>query len=95
MVQSGCFGVLIGFEIMPENLIRMNKGLGWNSVQDMETSIKLIHQKGLRIYATFLSGYDHDTKDDFNTVLDLYTKQDFYGRFNHLTPFPEQNFMKD
>jgi len=89
MVKSGCQGVLIGFEsLSPENLKKMNKGM-MSSVQEMEKSIHLIHKKGLRIYATFLFGYDNDTKEDFNTVLNFCIRNKiFMVGFNHLTPFP-------
>jgi radical SAM superfamily enzyme YgiQ (UPF0313 family) len=89
MVQSGCQGVLIGFESLnSENLKKMNKS--FNQVKDgMENAIRKIHKAGLRLYATFLFGYDNDTINDFETTLKFCIRNKlFMVAFNHLTPFP-------
>jgi len=89
MVRSGCKGVLIGFESLnSSNLKKMKKGL-LPSIKEIEAAIKIIHQKNLRIYATFLFGYDDDVDDDFDRVLEFSIRNGFYiVGFNHLTPFP-------
>jgi len=89
MVKSGCQGVLIGFESLhPDTLKQMNKGFNYTGTQLQEAIIK-VHKKGLRIYATFLFGYGHDSEDDFKRVLDFCLKtRIFMVGFNHLTPFP-------
>ena len=89
MVQSGCQGVLIGFESLnAENLRKMGKSL-LTSEKEIEAAIRKIHRSGLRIYATFLFGYDHDQPGDFDRVLDLCIRTKiFMVGFNHLTPFP-------
>lgn len=89
MAKSGCQGVLIGFEnLNPANLKLMNKRMN-RSVVEMETAIKKIHEKGMRIYATFLFGYEYDRPEDFNEVLDFCIRNKvFMVGFNNLTPFP-------
>jgi radical SAM superfamily enzyme YgiQ (UPF0313 family) len=89
MVKSGCQGVLIGFEnLNPANLSLMNKKMN-KSVEKMEAAIRRIHQRGMRIYATFLFGYEHDKPDDFDKVLDFCVRNKvFMVGFNNLTPFP-------
>lgn len=89
MVQSGCQGVLIGFEsLSPYNLKKMQKSM-ISSKEKMTVAINTIHKKGLRIYATFLFGYDEDTEEDFDTVLNFCVDNKlFMVGFNHLTPFP-------
>lgn len=89
MVKSGCQGVLIGFEnLNPDNLKLMNKKMN-RSVDEMESAIKRIHKKGIRIYATFLFGYEHDRREDFDEVLDFCIRNKvFMVGFNNLTPFP-------
>jgi len=89
MVDSGCQGVLIGFEsLSAENLKRMKKGI-LTKIEEIEKAIKTIHDKGLRIYATFLFGYDNDKPEDFNRVLKFCIRNKvFMVGFNHLTPFP-------
>jgi len=89
MVESGCQGVLIGFESLNgQNLKRMKKRL-LSSIEAIENAIKRIHRAGLRIYATFLFGYENDTPDDFDKVLNFCVRNKFFMvGFNHLTPFP-------
>jgi hypothetical protein len=44
---------------------------------------------GLRIYGTFIFGYDHDTADTFAEAVDFAKSQAmFIAAFNHITPFP-------
>jgi radical SAM superfamily enzyme YgiQ (UPF0313 family) len=89
MAESGCQGVLIGFESLnPDNLKLMNKT--FNAVDGgPEKAVKIIHQHGLRLYATFLYGYKNDTKEDFEGILNFCIKNRiFMVGFNHLTPFP-------
>ncbi len=95
MVDSGCQGVLIGFEsLSPDNQRVMNKSM-IPSMDRMTNAIKKIHKKGIRIYATFLFGYEFDTPNEFNRVLDFCMKNKFFMvGFNHLTPFPGTQLYK-
>ena len=44
---------------------------------------------GIRIYGTFIFGYDHDTPETFERSLDFALDQNlFIAAFNHITPFP-------
>jgi radical SAM superfamily enzyme YgiQ (UPF0313 family) len=89
MVQSGCQGVLIGFESLnPDNLRQMNKA--FNAVAGgPEQAVKIIHDHKLRLYATFLYGYNNDQKEDFQQIIDFcINNKIFMVGFNHLTPFP-------
>ncbi len=89
MVKSGCQGVLIGFESLNlGNLAQMNKKMISN-LRDIENAIRIIHKFGLRIYATFIFGYDNDSKEDFNNVVRFCIKNKFFMvGYNNLTPFP-------
>ncbi|MBN1952507.1 MAG: B12-binding domain-containing radical SAM protein [Bacteroidales bacterium] len=89
MSRSGCQGVLIGFEnLRPENLKEMKKGL-FRDIEELGQAIRTIHRNGLRIYGTFLFGYDHDKPEDFDLVLKFCIRNKlFMVGFNHLTPFP-------
>ncbi len=89
MAESGCVGVLIGFESLNiENLKIMNKS--FNKIHgDTNEAIQRIHKAGIRIYATFLFGYDNDKKEDFEKVYRFCRNNKlFMVAFNHLTPFP-------
>lgn len=86
---SGCQGVLIGFESLNrENLKRMNKS--FNATRGgMEEAVKRLHKHAIRLYATFIFGYDNDSIHTFRETLDFCLRHKlFMVAFNHLTPFP-------
>jgi radical SAM superfamily enzyme YgiQ (UPF0313 family) len=89
IAASGCQGVLIGFESLnPENLRRMNKGFNLMKggfVQALEN----LRRHRIRLYITFVFGYDEDTPESFARTVDFANEHKFYiAAFNHLTPFP-------
>ncbi len=89
MQKSGCVGMLIGFEsLSSENLKAMNKGFNEFSGGYSEALAKL-RDHAVKIYATFVFGYDHDTPDLFERTLEFAMQQKFFvAAFNHLQPFP-------
>jgi radical SAM superfamily enzyme YgiQ (UPF0313 family) len=89
IVRSGCQGLLIGFESLnPANLKKMNKG--FNTMQGgFETALANLRRHNIRLYITFIFGYDEDTEASFSETVAFALKHKFYiGAFNHLTPFP-------
>ena len=89
LVRSGCQGVLIGFESLnPENLRAMNKD--FNLMRGgFATALGNLRRFGIRLYATFIFGYDRDTPSCFPETVDFALEHRFYiTAFNHLTPFP-------
>ena len=89
MKQSGCMGVLIGFESLDSgNLETMGKLVNMR-IGDYDEAVETIRHHGLGIYATFVFGYDNDTEDTFSRTLRFALKQKFFfAAFNHLVPFP-------
>ncbi|MCD4781978.1 MAG: B12-binding domain-containing radical SAM protein [Candidatus Omnitrophica bacterium] len=89
MRASGCQGVLIGFESLnPQNLKAMNKRFNYTNIK-YEEAIQRLNAYTLRLYATFVFGYDYDVIDDFKRTLDFCVQHKiFMAAFNHLTPFP-------
>jgi len=87
--QSGCAGVLIGFETLdPLNLLSMNKRFNMMK-SGYEGAMQNLHKYRIRVYATFIFGYDHDTHSSFEETVDFAIAHRFYiAAFNHLTPFP-------
>jgi radical SAM superfamily enzyme YgiQ (UPF0313 family) len=87
--RSGCQCVLIGFESLnPENLASMNKG--FNTMKGgYEQALANLRRYGIRLYITFVFGYDHDRASSFVESV-AYARQHrfFIAAFNHLTPFP-------
>jgi radical SAM superfamily enzyme YgiQ (UPF0313 family) len=87
--RSGCMGVLIGFESLnPENLRAMNKS--FNTMRGgYLKALENLRRYDIRLYGTFVFGYDHDTPDDFPETVAFAREHGFYiAAFNHLTPFP-------
>lgn len=95
MKAAGCELILIGFEsIDPATLAAMGKR--WSSsLGERETLVRRIHDAGIGIYATFVFGYDNDTRDTFARTLDFARQSAFHSAaFNHLLPFPGTRLYK-
>jgi radical SAM superfamily enzyme YgiQ (UPF0313 family) len=86
---SGCAGLLIGFESLNEDSLRQMGKSARCRADAFAGAIEKIHARGIRICASFLFGYDHDTADAFPATLAFASRQRFMlALFNHLTPFP-------
>ena len=86
---SGCEGLLIGFESLnPDNLRDMGKG--FNTMRGgFEEALANLRRHGLKLYLTFVFGYDADTTESFAETVEFAKRHElFIGAFNHLTPFP-------
>jgi len=86
---SGCQGVLIGFESLDEtNLATMKKNFN-TSGGGYEVALANLRKHGIRIYATFIFGYDNDTPEAVARAVEFAKDHGFFiTAFNHLTPFP-------
>lgn len=89
LVRSGCQGVLIGFESLnPSNLAAMNKT--FNTARGgFAKALANLRKHRVRVYGTFVFGYDGDTSASFAETVDFAEEHAMYiAAFNHLTPFP-------
>jgi radical SAM superfamily enzyme YgiQ (UPF0313 family) len=89
LAASGCEGVLIGFESLDlDNLKQMNKG--FNLMKGgFETALANLRKYRIKLYITFVFGYDRDSKESFSRTVEFAKNHKFYiAAFNHLTPFP-------
>jgi radical SAM superfamily enzyme YgiQ (UPF0313 family) len=89
LARSGCQGVLIGFESLNEaNLAAMNKS--FNTMRGgYEVALANLRRHRIRLYGTFIFGYDGDTAQSFQETVTFARERGFYiAAFNHLTPFP-------
>ena len=89
LTRSGCQGVLIGFESLnPANLAAMNKS--FNTARGgFAKALANLRKHRVRVYGTFVFGYDGDTAQSFGETVDFAEAHGFYiAAFNHLTPFP-------
>lgn len=89
LARSGCKGVLIGFETLDEaNLKQMKKSFN-NMKGGYEVALSNLKKHGIRVYGTFVFGYENDTERSFDEAVDFAISKDMYvAAFNHLTPFP-------
>jgi radical SAM superfamily enzyme YgiQ (UPF0313 family) len=95
LVRSGCKGVLIGFESLdPANLKDMNKS--FNTMRGgFDAALANLKRHNVRVYGTFIFGYDRDTPDSFDRSVDFAQRHGLYiAAFNHLTPFPATPLYK-
>jgi radical SAM superfamily enzyme YgiQ (UPF0313 family) len=86
---SGCQGLLIGFESLdPENLRQMGKAV--NLAQgDFEQAMANLRKQRIRVYGTFVFGYDNDTPETFERAYEFAVRHGLYlCGFNHLVPMP-------
>jgi radical SAM superfamily enzyme YgiQ (UPF0313 family) len=89
LARSGCQGVLIGFESLDEaNLAAMNKS--FNTMRGgYERALANLRRHRIRLYGTFIFGYDGDRRESFGETVAFAREHAFYiAAFNHLTPFP-------
>jgi radical SAM superfamily enzyme YgiQ (UPF0313 family) len=89
IARSGCQGVLIGFESLnAKNLAAMNKT--FNTARGGFTkALANLRKHRIRIYGTFVFGYDGDTATSFDETVSFAQEHSMYiAAFNHLTPFP-------
>lgn len=88
MRDSGCMGILIGFESLDdETLKKLNKEFNFDI--DREEAIGKIHSYDLKIYATFVFGNDEDKKEVFEHTYEFAKKHKFFvTAYNHIVPFP-------
>lgn len=87
--RSGCQGLLVGLESMDAtSLKRMNKGFNLMRGGPAE-ALANFRRFGLRIYGTFIFGYDTDTPKSLDESVRFAREQGlFIAAFNHITPFP-------
>jgi radical SAM superfamily enzyme YgiQ (UPF0313 family) len=87
--KSGCAVLLVGFESIDRDCLRaMNKAFN-RGADALEVAVRRLRDKGVKLYATFVFGYDTDAPDVFERTLDFAMQQRFFvAAFNALQPFP-------
>jgi len=87
--QSGCQGLLVGFESLKPEVIQ-SMGKNFNMAKGgYGPAIARFRKFGIRLYGTFIIGYDGDSRETVESTLEFALKEQFFlAAFNHLTPFP-------
>jgi radical SAM superfamily enzyme YgiQ (UPF0313 family) len=89
LARAGCRGVLIGFESLDADNLRLMKK-GFNLMQGgYRVALANLRRHGIPVYGTFVFGYEHDDDGSFDRAVDFALQEDMYiAAFNHMTPFP-------
>ena len=92
--RSGCTGLLMGFEsITPENLKMSKKG--FNSPAQYKDLVALLHKYGITLMACFTFGMDNDTPDVFMKTARFAIESGVdLPRYAIVTPFPNTGLYK-
>jgi len=88
MAESGCMGLLIGFESLnSDNLTCMGKSV--NQVLGFRQVLRALRERGIFIYGTFMFGFPSDSPQLIGDTVWFAKKQKlFLAAFAHLIPFP-------
>jgi len=87
MRESGCLGVLIGFESLSKDVLaKMSKSV---NRRDYTAALKVLRKEGIAIYGTFMFGYEGESFENFENTVRFATQEGlFLAAFNHVVPFP-------
>jgi radical SAM superfamily enzyme YgiQ (UPF0313 family) len=88
MAESGCRGVLLGFETLSgDSLGDAHKN--FNASVDYSRLVRDLHELGISVQGCFVFGLDHDDKDVFDKAAECAIDWGIdLPRFSILTPFP-------
>lgn len=88
MALAGCTGVFVGFESLAnENLADARKKTP--RTEDYARRVKLLHDNGIQVNASFVLGFDHDGPDVFRRTADWVEENRLEcATFHILTPYP-------
>jgi radical SAM superfamily enzyme YgiQ (UPF0313 family) len=94
MAESGCYGLLIGFESVSQETNRaMSKG--FNQVDKYFKLVRELHARGIAIMGCFVHGLDTDGAECFQETLDFVREAAIdLPRFTICTPFPGTPLFK-
>lgn len=88
MAESGCAGLLIGFESLDEAALtcvdkKVNRGV------DYAVALAELRKRGIVVYGTFMMGLPSDSPSTAEQLTSFaIDEQIFIAAFNHIVPFP-------
>ncbi len=87
MIESGCIGILMGFETFSEESLRESSKK--NKVEEYKKAVEKFHGNGVSVLGTFMLGFDGDTRESILGMPDLIEEIGVdIPRFAILTPYP-------
>lgn len=86
--ESGCQGVFIGFETLSQSSVR-DAGKGVNRPDKYLDGIARIHKAGIKVWGSFIFGFDNDDLETFRETLDFIERSKMeFAQFSLMTPLP-------
>ena len=86
--ESGCQGVFIGFETLSDSSVR-DAGKGVNRPSEYLRALANIHEAGIKVWGSFIFGFDNDDLDTFRKTLEFVEKSRMeFAQFSLMTPLP-------
>jgi len=86
--QSGCMGLLIGFETLSREKLK-TVGKGFNDPESYHDAIRKIHDYGIGVSGAFVFGLDGDDEGVFDRTYEFVQKAKLESPyFSILTPYP-------
>jgi MoaA/NifB/PqqE/SkfB family radical SAM enzyme len=75
MAEAGCTGIIVGFESLdPKALAEARKKQ--NSIADYDWAVRRIHSRGIHCLASFVIGFDADTLESLDRIVDFVERND-------------------
>jgi radical SAM superfamily enzyme YgiQ (UPF0313 family) len=95
--KSGCVTVFIGFEsLVPENLASLQQNK-WKlkRLREYSEACRLIQSHGIQVLGAFILGFDNDSNDTIQKLIEFTLDNNILGQYHVLTPFPGTRFRED
>lgn len=94
LVESGCRGLLIGFEAVgAQSLAAINKG--FNHSTDYAALMAKLHDNGIAVNGTFVFGTDGDDRSVFERTVEMVHRLKIdLPRYAVMTPFPGSGLFR-
>lgn len=88
MAAAGCTGVFVGFESLSDSNLA-DSGKRTPAAADYARRVRVFHDAGIQVSASFVFGFDHDRPDVFErTVFWVEQNRIECATFHILTPYP-------
>lgn len=88
MALAGCTGVFIGFESLADENITASRKRS-PRVEDYARRVRIFHENGIQVNASFVLGFDHDDPSVFEVTAEwVETNRLECATFHILTPYP-------
>lgn len=94
LAQSGCLGLLIGFESLSKSNLRLSKKFQ-NHPEEYREIVDALHRHGIIVWGAFMFGFDDDLPETLKETVAFTIERKFFAvTFALLTPYPETDFYQ-